>query len=168
MARKNEIQTYSSKTRLSHEEDEVYAIVTKALGNCMFHVKTITGIDKLLLHIRGKFSGRNKRQNFISCGTFVLIGLRDYEKPNYKECDLLEIYGDQDVKKLMTLPSIQNNRFFTQTVGESESVVKGKITEDDIIFSSKTTDDDEIVQTKTKLETVDEMEDDDEINIDDI
>jgi translation initiation factor IF-1 len=167
MARKNE--TSGGKLRLATDpEFEIYAIVTKALGNCMFHVKTITGLDKLILHVRGKFSGRNKRNNFISVGSFVLIGLRDYEKPNYNNCDLLELYSDQEVKRLMTVPSIANSRFFIQTAdslsGDKDETFSGKITDDDFIFSNV----EPVTFEPVTVENTCFMVDEEQINIDDI
>jgi len=170
VARKSETVS-SGRLRKSEDPDEIYAIVTKSLGNCMFYVNTIDGKEKLLLHLRGKFSGRNKRNNFISVGIFVLVGLRDYEKPNYKECDLLEIYSDQDVKRLITDPSISNSRFFTQsteTIASGHDKHTGKITDDDIIFSNVETIDNDLIIQKNKKSSLTESLENDIINFDEI
>jgi translation initiation factor IF-1 len=159
-ARKNEI-TSSNKLRLSQHSDEVYAFVIKALGNCMFHVKTEKH-NQLLLHLRGKFSGRNKRNNFVSVGSFVLVGLRDLEKPNYKECDLLEIYTDQEVKRLVSFPECS---FFSHISVDSINNNQDN-QDDDIIFTNKEV---EIIQTKIEKEKNSiEEEEEEEINIDEI
>ena len=138
LARKKET-AFTCKLRLPEDDEyEIFAIVTKSLGNCMFHVNCINGLEKLLLRVRGKFSGRNKRNNFISVGTYVLVGLRDFEKPKYENCDLLEIYSDQEVKRLIDIPSIRNSRFFIQTaetLNNGGEKTEGKISEDDIVFS---------------------------------
>jgi hypothetical protein len=39
-------------------------------------------------------------------GSVVLVGLRDWEEPNYKECDLLEVYDANEVRQLLKNPSI--------------------------------------------------------------
>jgi len=36
----------------------------------------------------------------------VLVGLREWEHPNYKECDLLEVYDSNELRQLMKNPSI--------------------------------------------------------------
>jgi len=55
------------KTRLAVEEGELYAQVTKNMGNGMCHV--LCQDDKTrLCFIRGKFRGRSKRDNMISNG----------------------------------------------------------------------------------------------------
>ena len=53
--------------------------------------------------MRNKFRGRGKRDNSISVGTWVLVGLREFEtvKEGKREnCDLLEVYKDYDKEKL--------------------------------------------------------------------
>ena len=105
--RKFTVGAKSNKLRISEDECEVYAIVTKLLGNNMFHCCCIDGIARLG-HIRGKFTGRGKRDNMVQGGKWVLIGLREWdttsEKPSAKakmqQCDLLEVYSDSDKSRL--------------------------------------------------------------------
>ena len=101
----------SNKLRVSEDEGEIYAIVTKLLGNNMFHCFCIDGIIRLG-HIRGKFTGRGKRDNMVEGGKWVLIGLREWDnsesssgtktnaKAKLQQCDLLEIYTDSDKMRL--------------------------------------------------------------------
>jgi translation initiation factor 1A len=101
----------SNKLRVSEDEGELYAIVTKMLGNNMFHCHCIDGMTRLG-HIRGKFTGRGKRDNIVQGGKWVLIGLREWDtdskasttpvkgKVKLQQCDLLEIYGDTDKQRL--------------------------------------------------------------------
>mgnify|MGYP003351294470 CR=1 FL=1 len=109
-ARKHTSGAKSNKLRVSEDEGEIYAIVTKMLGNGMFHCHCIDGVIRLG-HIRGKFSGRGKRDNMVDGGKWVLIGLREWDKdtnpnPNPKQklqqCDLLEVYNDFETDKLKT------------------------------------------------------------------
>jgi hypothetical protein len=75
-------------------------------------VKCVDGYERLC-HIRGKFTGRSKRENALSQGTWVLVGLRQWdaekefaskasktEKKNIQKCDLLEIYSSSEREKL--------------------------------------------------------------------
>jgi translation initiation factor IF-1 len=96
------------KLRISEDEGELYAITTKNLGNNMFHAIATDGIT-YLVHIRGKFSGRGKRDNIIEGGVWVLIGLRDWAnrlpatsggKLKMVQCDLLEVYTELDKTRL--------------------------------------------------------------------
>jgi initiation factor 1A len=93
----------NSKLRVVEEDGEIYAVVTKIFGGKMCQVQCIDGKTRACI-IRGKFAGRGKRDNFISTGTWVLVGAREWEdsaKENQK-CDLLEIYSDNDRKKLQS------------------------------------------------------------------
>ena len=72
----------------------------------MFHATATDGLS-YLVHIRGKFSGRGKRDNTIAAGVWVLIGLREWsnkgENPNkikLQQADLLEVYSDLDKARL--------------------------------------------------------------------
>ena len=99
---------------------EKYAIVTKMCGNNIIHVYCLDNVARLC-HIRGKFSGRRKRDNFVAVGTWVMIGLRDYDdneenaipavasatpmpgattRIKLKECDLLEVYTSVEKERL--------------------------------------------------------------------
>jgi len=97
--------------RISLCKDEVYAYIMRLLGNSMCMVKCVDGYERLC-HIRGKFTGRSKRENALSQGTWVLVGLRqwDAEKEfaskisktakNIQKCDLLEIYSSSERERL--------------------------------------------------------------------
>jgi len=97
-----------SKLRVSEDEGELYAIATKNLGNNMFHAVATDGIT-YLVHIRGKFSGKGRRDNTVTGGIWVLIGLRPWSngsaatsggKVKMSQCDLLEVYTELDKTRL--------------------------------------------------------------------
>jgi len=94
------------KLRVSEDEGELYAVCTKNLGNNMFHAIATDGTT-YLVHIRGKFSGRGRRDNTVAGGVWVLIGLRPWTntdqlggKKKMQQCDLLEVYSEQDKTRL--------------------------------------------------------------------
>jgi initiation factor 1A len=101
-ARKN-MNPKSNKLRIAEFDGEIYAIATKMLGNNMLHCHCIDNLIRLC-HIRGKFTGRGKRDNIINAGTWLLIGIREWDsgQSNQKmpQCDLLEVYKDLDVSRL--------------------------------------------------------------------
>jgi len=91
-------------TRFSTNELEQYALATKIYGNGRCQVKTHTGLD-IQCVIRNKFKGRSKRGNVVTIGTYILIGLREWESSSgYKTCDLLEIYDKEDIVVLNSQP----------------------------------------------------------------
>ena len=107
-ARKNVVNTKfaSTKTRLKNkEDDEIYAQILSILGGSMCAVVCDDDVERMCV-IRGKFRGRGKRDNTLSRGTWVLVGMRTWSgttKSGKEQCDLLEIYSDAEKKKLQTL-----------------------------------------------------------------
>jgi initiation factor 1A len=87
------------KVRLIHEEGEIYAVVTKLLGNGMFTANDIDGKERLVV-MRNKFRGKGKRDNAVSLGSWVMIGERGFETGAKPKCDLLEVYTDIEKQKL--------------------------------------------------------------------
>jgi initiation factor 1A len=113
-ARKDNTPSVSyNKLRVVEEEGEIYAVVVKMLGGGMCHAECIDG-KKRLCHFRGKFSGKNKRQNEISMNTWIMVGVREWEadkpvatsgkKEQLNQCDLLEVYSDHQKKQLIAMP----------------------------------------------------------------
>ena len=96
-ARKNGNQsTHTIITRLRNVKEpcEMYAIVSHMLGHGNCHVKCNDGVTRLCV-IRKKFRQRNKRSNMVQSGSYVLVGLRDWEVQavhKIEKCDLLEVY----------------------------------------------------------------------------
>ena len=97
--------------RVSQCKEEIYAYILRLLGNSMCMVKCVDGYERLC-HIRGKFTGRSKRENALAQGTWVLIGLRQWDadkefaskvsktEKKIQKCDLLEIYSASEREKL--------------------------------------------------------------------
>lgn len=172
----------TNKLRVIEEEGEVYAQVTKMLGNGMCHVICIDEKTRLCF-IRGKFRGRGKRDNTLKVGTWLLIGLREWESEKGKssteleKCDLLEVYSDLDKERLKKTVNcnwthfIENDANFTNTNANDEITF-----EDDGIEEYKKLMESEINNSKgeTKPSVLhlnlsnDNNENEDIINIDDI
>ena len=97
--------------RVAQCKEEIYAYILRILGNSMCMVKCVDGYERLC-HIRGKFTGRSKRENALAQGTWVLIGLRQWDADKefaskatktdkkVQKCDLLEIYSASEREKL--------------------------------------------------------------------
>ena len=115
----------SYKLRISNDEAEIYAVVTKMLGNGMFYCHCIDDIIRLG-HIRGKFSGRGKRDNIVEVGKWVLVGEREWEDKSKKEkqCDLLEVYNDLDKEKLLDTVGIDWSILNNQDTTKSKDITK--------------------------------------------
>jgi len=92
------------KIRLSMNEDEIYVCVSKTFGGGIFQV---IDNDNNQYHavLRGKMKGPNKRHNFVSLFSFLLVGKRsDLSDSNI--CDILFVYDDNDILSLSLLPHL--------------------------------------------------------------
>lgn len=106
IARKNahsNIEVSNRKMRFACGEEELYGLVTKCLGNGQFLIMCIDQVERLCI-LRNKFTGRNKQSNLISIGSWVIIGLRNWETSNSnkkEKCDMLEVYTNNEKHKLL-------------------------------------------------------------------
>jgi translation initiation factor IF-1 len=177
-ARKFVSSKSSNSLRISTNELEVYAQVIKLLGGSMCHINDNTG-KTLLCHIRGKFRGRSKRDNFIEAGSWVLVGLREWSvgqqnsTGKLEECDILEVYNDTDKNRLIsTVTNFNWNPFISYGKRSNLSSLK----EDEVNsfeFSDEKTEDYRLLleaqlkETSSGKTTIIAL-DEEEINIDDI
>lgn len=92
--------------RKATEEDEIYAVVTKIFGGSNCQVMCNDGISRSCV-IRNKFKTFGKRDNIISIGVWILVGIRTWEvRPNgVQKCDLLEVYSQTEKDKLQQVES---------------------------------------------------------------
>jgi len=167
----------SNKLRVAENEGELYSIVIKMCGNGMCHTYCIDGVVRLC-HIRGKFSGRGKRDNFVEVGKWVLVGEREWDigssadktkTEKLLKCDLLEVYNDLDKERLQDTISMDWNILSSQDVTKKRDV--GDALGDEITFQTQREEEcnkllSEINQTVTKA--IELKEDNEEIVWDDI
>ena len=104
-ARKTFQKSSSSVVRLPNNVLEKFAIVTKLFGQGRCQVITEQQIT-LNCVIRNKFKARFKNSNLVSIHSIILVGLRDWETPDYKICDLLEVYTTDDIHHFRNIPSV--------------------------------------------------------------
>jgi len=151
----------SMKFVVSTDPNEIYAIITKKFGSNMFQVHCID--DKIRLCIvRGKFRGRHKKSNFVNIGSWVLIGLRDWETPKENEktkCDLLEIYSSGDIDRLQKTISadwrilVNNDLSKLEKTGEED---------DNIVFTHEV--EEQIIPSQSITLSISEEPDEDWLN----
>jgi initiation factor 1A len=89
------------KVRTTKDEDEVYGIVLKLFGGNLFECYCIDK-EKRLGHIPGKMrSSRNKKDNLVQPGVWVMVGhLGTKTNKGQEEVQLLEVYTSAEVEKL--------------------------------------------------------------------
>lgn len=130
------------KLRLA-QEDETYAVVLKLFGGQNCQVVTNDGVTRLCV-IRNKFRGRDKRDNNIAPGVWILVGVREWEAraKGEKKCDLLEVYNSIEKEKLKSMTGLNLAHIIQASEGDD---IKDSYT--DIIF-----EDDIISENKNKLQ----------------
>uniref|UniRef100_A0A6C0HTB0 S1-like domain-containing protein n=1 Tax=viral metagenome TaxID=1070528 RepID=A0A6C0HTB0_9ZZZZ len=108
------------KLRLRIHDGEMYARVTSKPGGNKLVVLCLDQATRLCT-MPGKFINKG-RDNVVEKGSWILVGLRDWETAKTREnCDLLEVYTDNEKQKLFT------------TINENWSVFDVKEVKDDTI-----------------------------------
>ena len=100
IARKHVNAAVNKTIRRVSEDGEMYAIVVNHFGG-QCEVVTTDGVTRLCI-LRGKFKGRARRDNNIKKGSWVMIGVREWEvrEDGKEKCDLLCVYSDLDRDEL--------------------------------------------------------------------
>ena len=188
-ARKNTTVASNSHVRTSNDDYEIYAIATQMLGNNMFHCEGIDGI-KRLCHIRKNFSGRGRRHSEITLGTWVLVGVREWDqaketervrKNKIPQCDVLTVYTDAERRQLTETVSAPWSRLQTHADAMSGASAPGSSAhpaydpasaETDIQFSTVDLEEQQRLMSAVANTSVEKITftdtDGDDINIDDI
>jgi translation initiation factor IF-1 len=142
-ARKDMIKG-SNSLKISEDPNEIYAQTVKISGGSICRVTDLNGTE-MNCHIRGKFRGRGKRDNLIVPGTWLLVGLREWEKEASQgkllNCDLIEVYTESDKVRLKN--SVTNVNW-TSFIANDAKTISTTITEknqpeDDIVFADDKT-----------------------------
>jgi hypothetical protein len=139
-ARKNLVKR-DTALRVAQEEGEIYAQAVKVMGCNIASAIDIDG-NPLRAHIRGKFRGRGKRDNFITPNTWLLVGLHDWQSNkikagDVKDCDILEVYNDTDKNRLRnSVTTINWSKF---VVNDSKTIGASETEENDIEFADDAT-----------------------------
>jgi len=173
-ARKN-MTKGASALRVSEDPAEIYAQAIKISGGSMCRVNDLKG-KEMNCHIRGKFRGRGKRDNLIVAGTWLLVGLREWEpEPSpgkLLNCDLIEVYSDSDKVKLKnSITFVDWSPFITNDTRMIGSVDSGSELTNDIEFADDKTQEYQALieaHVKTSKSVIIDTEDGEKINVDDI
>jgi len=175
-ARKNMVKK-DHGLRVACEEGEVYAQAVKVLGGSIASAIDIDG-NPLKAHIRGKFRGRGKRDNFIGPNTWMLVGLHTWEgekldKSAARNCDILEVYNDTDKSRLMnSVTSVDWRKFVANDAKSINSASNASEDDMGVIFADAASQEyEELIaaQAAAKGSTTGLLlDDEEEIDIDDI
>lgn len=177
MARKN-LAKRDYGLRVAQEEGEIYAQAVKIMGGSIASAIDIEG-NPLRAHIRGKFRGRGKRDNFIGPGTWLLVGLHDWEAEKtsadeIRNCDILEVYSDADKTRLKnSVTSVNWKKFIandTKTIGSENNASAEDDNDGGIVFADEDAQEyEKIISEQASAGKKNSLiVDDEEVDIDDI
>ena len=112
MARKNVVSSnVRRKLRKAEMQGEMYARIVAIHGGGHALIKCADKKERTLV-IRGKFRGRNKRDNTIKLNGIVLVGLRSVsmgevvEQRKKEKADLIYVYNDSDLDELKQIKEV--------------------------------------------------------------
>jgi len=163
----------SHALRYSTDPAEIYACCAKIYGGSNIEVKCVDGYDRLCI-MRNKFRGRGKRDNVISVGTWLLIGIREFQtvKEGKKQtCDLLEVYRDSDKAKLQQHEVSIEWKILKEIKSTSENIKENDDENYLFEFTDKNTNDIvDLINNKstTMIKAIDDEEDEEDVDVDDI
>ena len=94
LARKNIYNISQQDPIPDHELHQYIAFVHKHFGNgiCLVNLINSPYSHSIHCHIRGKFSGKNKKHNLVLTNSFIIVSLRTWESFP-KNCDLICLRG---------------------------------------------------------------------------
>ncbi len=171
-ARKNLLKKEHA-LRVAAEDGEIYAQAVKVMGGSIASAIDIDG-NPLRAHIRGKFRGRGKRDNFIGPGTWLLVGLHSWEGDKssktsvMRNCDILEVYSDADKNRLKSSVTSVN---WSKFVSNDNKTLQDDcdVKSENIEFTDENPDDykvSSIIEQSTNNSVI--IDDGDFIDVDDI
>ena len=104
-------------------ELEIEAYVEKIIGNGRIQVNSTNGKHTgLICTIRGKFKGRNKSRNRIETNGIVIVGLREWEAPTHKTCDLIFVCNGKHKTETIENDDGDNGVIFTNDIPENDAI----------------------------------------------
>ena len=104
-------------------ELEIEAYVEKIIGNGRIQVNSTNGKHTgLICTIRGKFKGRNKSRNRIETNGIVIVGLREWEAPTHKTCDLIFVCNGKHKTETIENDDEDNGVIFTNDIPENDAI----------------------------------------------
>jgi hypothetical protein len=156
--------------RKSEGKHELYAIVDKIFGNGI-NVYTCLG-QSIWCRVPGKFKGRNKRNNYFEVGSWVLVGIYEWENEEEpKSCELLCIYDRNEIEELMITPGTNVKTLVAKT-NEKNAEYGGSAAATDepegFVFTEHVVDKRTMFADTSGNEAVVSFANDEEINIDDL
>jgi initiation factor 1A len=151
------VQTATQNVRYVKEEGEMYAIVSKIYGGKNCQVMCDDGISRRCT-IRRKFTTAKVGSNMIAIGTWLLVGLYDWEvrSDRTQTCDVLEIYSQNEKEKLKQTVSESKLKYIIEVSNNFDGVIKNA---SEFVFS------DTLAEINEDDDGDDDDDDEDDVNV---
>lgn len=86
------------RTLLLKDDEHNYGVVVKKLGGSRFTIRLNLTRREVIGRLCGKFKhGARKKNNWVDVGTYVLVGLRDFQD---NIADIVHVYEQNEVRQL--------------------------------------------------------------------
>ena len=95
----------SCRDMLYADDDQVYALVTKAFGDARFELESFDGLKRLGI-VRGNMKNTKKRKILVRCGDIVLVSLRRFEAD---KADIIHRYTAVEIEMMKRKKLIPSN-----------------------------------------------------------
>ena len=151
-----------AKTRFPNEKDEMFAKTQKVYGNGRFEVLCNDNVVRMMI-MRKRFMKRNKMDNLVSIGTYVLVGKREWEVLDVKKIervDLLYVYSKNQLDEVKGHPDFSEKLLDLQKADEDLGIdfCENENSVMSSVFSNEEIGENEILENK-KLDdkTIEEL-----------
>jgi translation initiation factor IF-1 len=164
MANKRSGGSSGGKLRLSECEEEIYVCVTKVCGGGVFMVVD-NNKNEYQAFLRGKMKGPNKRHNFVSIFSILLVGIR-LDSSEHNKCDILFVYDSNDIHYLSLLPHINLHHIIQ--LHQNQNIIPTGGNSADLLFSNNNTNTELVDKHHNTTSVETETEETAEFDFDDI
>jgi len=97
--KKNPNQT---RDLIFREDEQVYARITKSLGDTRFKIQCLGTNETKIGHVKGAF----RKRVWMNLGDIILVSLRDFDKT---KCDIIYKYTSDEANSLKSMGEIPSH-----------------------------------------------------------
>lgn len=133
------------------DEDQVYALVTKAFGDSRFQLESFDGLRRLGI-VRGNMKNRKKRKILVRCGDVVLVSLRRFEADKADIIHRYTVLETEMMKRKGIIPSNMETEKFAK-----RAAIKTSCSLEDLVAEARETtqlDEAQLLELTSMLEFV--------------
>jgi translation initiation factor 1A len=133
------------------DDDQVYALVTKAFGDARFQLESFDGLQRLGI-VRGNMKNSKKRKILVRCGDIVLVSLRRFEADKADIIHRYTVLETEMMKRKGIIPSNMESKKFSK-----RAAIKTSCSLEDLVAEARETtqlDEAQLLELTSMLEFV--------------